>query len=486
MSSKAAPGQVWGRRFFAGLLPLVLLVWWPPESLAYVQNTHEGVGIFWPTSPVILNLRLGCPPNGNLPAYGPCWDDAAQDAAERWNVAGAQFRFRIQSPSRPAEPTCNPTNVDRVNTVVWAATQCGMAFGENTLAVAQNWFRPTGEILDSDVFFNTTYSWSTYAGPHRSDVIDLHRVALHEFGHVLGLDHPDDHGQSVNAIMNSKADDTIRLQADDIAGIRAIYGTDGSGGGDPPPPPGGGDDHGETRQGATRVGLPSDTPGNLEESGDTDYFRLSVPRSGLLTVETTGSTDTLGALYTATGGILASDDDSGNGTNFQIARQVSAGTYYVEVSGFSSSITGSYTLRVRFSGGGVLENPLPNAFKSGIGVISGWVCEATRVEVEIGGSRMTAVYGTERLDTRSVCGDTDNGFAILYNWNRLGDGVHTARLLVDGTELARSSFRVTTFGQEFLRGAEKTITVRDFPRSGVTRVLEWEESSQNFVVREVR
>ena len=464
------------------LLPLLLiLAWWLHDSLAYVRTSHDGVGLFWPDSAATLNLRLGCPPNGSLSEWGPCWDDAAEDAAQQWNVTGANFTFRLQSPSQPANPSCDTT--DSVNTVVWADTQCGEAFGATTLAVTQNWFRSTGELIDSDVLFNTAHSWSTYAGPQRPGVIDLHRVALHEFGHVLGLGHPDEHGQFVNAIMNSKADDIDRLQADDIAGIRAIYGSGDTGVRD---------DHGDSRQEATNIRIPSDTQGTLERAGDEDYFRLSVPRSGTLTVETTGSTDTSGILYTADGFFLDFDFDSGSGDNFRIVHQASAGTYYVEVSGFLT--TGPYILRVSFSaddggGGGnrgFLENPQPNAFKSGVGLISGWVCEAQRVEVDINGSRMTAVYGTEREDTRSQCGDADNGFVTLFNWNRLGNGRHTARLLVDGKELSRSTFQVTTFGQEFVRGASGTYRLQNFPYPGTTTVIEWEESTQNFVIREVR
>ena len=82
------------------------------------------------------------------------------------------------------------------------------------------------------LFFNTGRVWEVYAGPRRGSV-DFSRVALHEFGHVFGLDHPDEHGQVVSAIMNSKISDLNWIQADDIAGIRAIYG----GGGPPPPPP---------------------------------------------------------------------------------------------------------------------------------------------------------------------------------------------------------------------------------------------------------
>ena len=92
-----------------------------------------------------------------------------------------------------------------------------------------SWAYTTGEVVDSDVVFNTNFDWNAYAGPQRRGAFDFHRVALHEFGHVLGLDHPDEHGQVVSAIMNSRADDNDRLQADDIAGIRAIYGV-GAGG----------------------------------------------------------------------------------------------------------------------------------------------------------------------------------------------------------------------------------------------------------------
>ena len=93
-----------------------------------------------------------------------------------------------------------------------------------------------------------------------------------------------------------------------------------------------------------------------------------------------------------------------------------------------------------------------------------------------------AAYGTERLDTEGVCGDTDNGFGLLFNWNRLGDGVHRVIARVDEVELGRATVTVTTLGQEFLRGAAGTCEVADFPGVGETVLLEWQQTSQNFVI----
>ena len=135
---------------------------------------------------------------------------------------------------------------------------------------------------------------------------------------------------------------------------------------------------------------------------------------------------------------------------------------------------------------GYLENPGPNSFQSGIGVLSGWVCEGDEVELAIGDAgRQLAAYGTERLDTVEECGDTDNGFGLLFNWNLLGEGEHEVVAWVDGEELGRATVRVTTLGVEFLRGVEGECMVDDFPALGQTVTLEWQQNSQNFVITEV-
>lgn len=108
------------------------------------------------------------------------------------------------------------------------------------------------------------------------------------------------------------------------------------------------DDHGNDIAGATGVLLSSTTKGDLETPDDIDFFRISIQEDGKLFVRTEGSTDTLGTLYSASGVAIARDDDDGSSNNFRIAINLQAGTYYVSVSSFTGSHTGSYTLLVDF------------------------------------------------------------------------------------------------------------------------------------------
>ena len=95
----------------------------------------------------------------------------------------------------------------------------------SALAIATSWYNTrTNDKIEGDVVFNSTKSWNSYRGNLRSGANDFYRVALHEFGHILGLDHPDENGQDVNAQMNSIIGNLDALASDDIAGARSLYG----------------------------------------------------------------------------------------------------------------------------------------------------------------------------------------------------------------------------------------------------------------------
>ncbi len=117
----------------------------------------------------------------------------------------------------------------------------------------------------------------------------------------------------------------------------------------------------------------------------------------------------------------------------------------------------------------VLENPAPGSFHSGMAMLSGWACEAEEILIQINDMSLPAAYGTVRGDTQAVCGDIDNGFSLLLNWNILGDGVHTVRAFLDGTLFAQIPVTVTTFGVEMLEDEEKATFTRDFVQAALDR-----------------
>ena len=210
----------------------------------------------------------------------------------------------------------------------------------------------------------------------------------------------------------------------------------------------------------------------------------------MLVVETTGPTATVGTVW-QDGEELATTNAGGAGRNFRLSTQVAAGPVVIAVAGIGRR-TGRYTLETRLLVG-FLENPGEDSFQSGIGLIAGWVCEAEAVEIEIASEagdtqRLEAAYGTARGDTAvqpdgtPLCGDTDNGFGLLFNWNLLGDGEHTVVAVVDGVELDRATVTVTTLGEEFVEEAAGACVVEDFPRPGETVTLAWQEPNQNFVM----
>jgi len=186
-------------------------------ALVFVQASfgYKTSGEHWTYNrTVLMHLSLG----GNifLQDGSASFDQSAADALRIWNgyLAHMQFATRLGS-SLPAQDS------DSSNSVLFSSTVFGKAFGQNVLAVTLTSTR-SSIIMETDVLFNSAVDWDSYRGPRQS-AQDFHRVALHEFGHALGLDHPDDAGQKVTAIMNSLVSNIDALQADDISGAKSLY-----------------------------------------------------------------------------------------------------------------------------------------------------------------------------------------------------------------------------------------------------------------------
>ena len=141
----------------------------------------------------------------------------------------------------------------------------------------------------------------------------------------------------------------------------------------------------------------------------------------------------------------------------------------------------------------VLGNPGNGRLYSGIGVISGWKCEADgdlTVVFNDDGKHIPLVYGTERTDVRKngQCLDNDHdnvGFVAIWNWSNLGDGEHTAIVYDNGVAFDRAAFTVGSTGEEFLKGVSRQGLLENFPAPGETTILEWNEGTQHFEIRGV-
>ena len=179
-------------------------------------------------------------------------------------------------------------------------------------------------------------------------------------------------------------------------------------------------DHGNSRAEATRVGLNTETAGVLEQAGDVDYFQVEVVQAGNLTVETTGATDTVGFLQGGQGQYLTGNDNAGTETNFRIVRDLMPGTYYVAVVGANGrTVTGTYTLAVRFTtgeGGSTADhgNSRPQAARVGLNTETAGALEQAgdvdyfRVEVSQAGQVTVETSGT--TDTVGYFGGATGGW----------------------------------------------------------------------------
>ena len=171
----------------------------------------------WPDGTIVMHLQLG---TGPVLSDGKTWNSSAADMLAEWNkhMVRAKFTWITASSAPIGDGNAN-------NNVLFSSDIFGRSFGDTTLAVTTIWRVGTRRV-EGDVVFNTKYQWDSYSGPLRrsgTNQAEFSRVALHEFGHVLGLGHPDEAGQFVPAVMSSRANDLDSLTTDDRDGASFLY-----------------------------------------------------------------------------------------------------------------------------------------------------------------------------------------------------------------------------------------------------------------------
>lgn len=343
------------RRPLAVRFALILALATLACGFTYILNKDTGLPIKLPAGSTPVTLMLG-----NSPTYsdGTTPNTSAQAAVQIWN---AQLGSLQLQPTLVAAGTATDDN--DINELAFAATIFGKEFDANTLAITTTW-RRGNERAEGDILFNSKWTWDSHRGNRRSGIVDIQRVALHELGHLLGLDHPDENGQTVTALMNSQIGNRDTLSDDDITGARNLYGPPGI-------PANNNFANAEplTLSGSTSLtvtGYNTNATKELGEprhAGDTGghsvWWKWLAPSAGSVTIDTRGSYfDTTLGIYTGSSiaalTLIASNDDITRGTvqASTVTFTTTAGTtYYLAVDGFDGDSAG-ITLNLAFTSTG--------------------------------------------------------------------------------------------------------------------------------------
>jgi hypothetical protein len=171
-------------------------------------------GLRWPGDYPEIHFRANpfAPEAGGSDGSVADFLAALTDPAVTWSVVpGAAFTLIYDGP-------LSATTVERngVNEVVFYAAGQSSVAGRSTV-----WFNQNQTIIEADFWLNADLDWDTTGQPGRSE-LDAESVALHEFGHWLGLGHDTDS----DAVMYfSLPTGSLRreLHPSDIAGISYVY-----------------------------------------------------------------------------------------------------------------------------------------------------------------------------------------------------------------------------------------------------------------------
>jgi hypothetical protein len=151
----------------------------------------------------------------------------AQAASSVWsNLPGSAFSFGSGSPHTVPAGACTDIPPPSrgveggMNTLTWGSLSPGI------LAVACTWFWTggsfEGQAIESDHIYSVAHNWGTgCVDGTNPPPFSFRSVAIHEFGHTLGLAHNED--QPLSVMWSSYTTAKCNLHPDDIEGVQELY-----------------------------------------------------------------------------------------------------------------------------------------------------------------------------------------------------------------------------------------------------------------------
>jgi hypothetical protein len=192
---------------------------------AHVRLVHPTTKapLYW-SSPSSVGIVVGEAGSDDLPDGSHT--TALRNAIDEWNsIEGTTLRL-VEDASEEARARTDWSS-HSIHLVLFDEDNDSGYFppGSSTVAITPVWFYSNGRIADADVLFNGGgFRFTTSGEPGRYDVQD---VAVHELGHLLGLDHTGWAGGSMFPYVDTTVILHRSLSLDERTAARLIYPTAG-------------------------------------------------------------------------------------------------------------------------------------------------------------------------------------------------------------------------------------------------------------------
>jgi len=184
----------------------------------------DGAPLYWPSSCLTLSVQADGSPQRHISAE----ETAAvlQNAIDAWSSvdcggAAPSLHIKLSEPVSCGEAQYNEQSAN-ANVVIyrdgtWPYPGSADAYGFTHLSFGSE----SGELWGADIEINSAEAPLSVGDP--VDGADLGSIITHELGHVLGLDHTATLGATMFSTYTD-GDDSLRTpEADDAAGLCAIY-----------------------------------------------------------------------------------------------------------------------------------------------------------------------------------------------------------------------------------------------------------------------